>query len=298
MSFKQVLNSLADNESRSISSEESSKLKELLLDSYMKIQDVCNKYNLSVMLVGGSLLGAVRHKGFIPWDDDFDIAMPREDFKKFVDIFDKELGNDFVLDSPNTGIKASNRFPKILIKNTRLVELGMEPDDPRACIKIDLFIIENVPENRIIRTIHGIICSAAMFAAGHVDTYENDGERARAFFEKTAEGKKFYEKRVKIGRALGIIPGYKWFDIVDSVCQYRRKTKYMGIPTGRKHYFGEILPTNAFLPVSKGPFEGKEVNLPGDPDMYLTNLFGNYMEIPEEKDREKHMIYLIDFGDN
>ena len=69
----------------------------------------------------------------------------------------------------------------------------------------------------------------------------------------------------------------------------------LGIPTGRKHYFGEVLPKEAFLPVSIGLFEQNAVCLPGNTDMYLSNLFGNYMEIPEENKRERHFIYEIEF---
>lgn len=71
----------------------------------------------------------------------------------------------------------------------------------------------------------------------------------------------------------------------------------MGIPSGRGHYFREIQSRKTFLPVSKGLFEGIEVNLPGDTDAYLKNLFGDYMKIPDIKDREKHFIYDIKFYD-
>ena len=112
MSFKAVLNSLSEDPTlRILTPEESAQLKKILLDHYMIIQDFCEEHNLSVMLVGGSLLGAVRHRGYIPWDDDLDIAMPRDDYDHLVKLFDQELGDRFVLDAPNTGRKCSNRFP-------------------------------------------------------------------------------------------------------------------------------------------------------------------------------------------
>ena len=70
----------------------------------------------------------------------------------------------------------------------------------------------------------------------------------------------------------------------------------MGIPSGRGHYFGEIRSANTFLPPSKGIFEGLEVNLPGNPDDYLSNLYGaDYMTLPPEEKRERHFFVDIKF---
>lgn len=296
MSFKKIVNELSDDRSRALTDNESKLLKAVLLDAYIEIQEICNKNDLSVMLVGGSLLGAIRHKGYIPWDDDFDIAMPRADFERFKAIFARELGEKYVLDAPNSNIKATDRFPKILIKNTKLVELGMDPNDDRACIKIDLFIIENVPHSKIVRAVHGLTATAAMFIAGQVDTFEEDSPAVRAFFYKSKAGTKVYNRRLRVGKAFSFMSASQWFNVVDRVCRYKRKTDFLGIPTGRKHYFGEILPYDAFLPISEGVFENRIVNLPAKPDVYLKNLFGDYMQIPDEKDREKHLITEIDFG--
>lgn len=296
MSFKDVLNSLSDDPNlRVLTEEESNKLKQTLLDNYLIIQEYCRTHDLSVMMVGGSALGAIRHKGFIPWDDDMDIAMPREDYNVFCKNFERDLGDRFALDAPNTSIKSSNRFPKILIKNTRLVELGMRDDDEKACIKIDLFIIENIPKNFFVRFLHGFICSLMMYIAGQVDTYEEQDERFQEFMFKSEEGKRIYNTRKRIGKMFSFLPAYKWFNIVDKACQYKRETGVKGIPTGRKHYFGEILPSKSFVPISNADFEGYKVNVPGNPDSYLSNLFGDYMTIPKISEREKHFIYDIKF---
>ena len=68
----------------------------------------------------------------------------------------------------------------------------------------------------------------------------------------------------------------------------------MTIPTGRKHYIGEIHPKEDFLPTKKGSFEGLSVNLPADADAYLTQLYGDYMTIPSEDKRERHFVYKFD----
>lgn len=296
MSFKSILNSLSNDPNlRTLTRDEEKRLKAILLDSYLDIQSFCLDHGLSIMLVGGSALGAVRHKGFIPWDDDMDIAMPRSDYETFKQLFYDGLGDKYKLDAPNTGVKASNRFPKILIKNTKLVELGTDPQNENANIKIDLFVIENVPDNRIVRFAHGFLCTAAMFIAGQTSFYEEQDDRFKEYMYKTREGRNAYNRRRIIGKIFSFRPAYKWFNTVDKLCHYNRATRMLGIPTGRKHYFGEVLPKEAFLPVSIGLFEQNAVCLPGNTDMYLSNLFGNYMEIPEENKRERHFIYEIEF---
>ena len=77
-------------------------MKQCLLEMYSDILRVCEKYNIRVMLGGGSALGAVRHGGFIPWDDDLDLIMPREDYNKFISVFDKELSDLYEITSPNS----------------------------------------------------------------------------------------------------------------------------------------------------------------------------------------------------
>ena len=261
-------------------------LQKALLDIYIDVQAVCKKNNLTCMLLGGSSLGAVRHQGFIPWDDDLDMGMPRKDYETLKKIFKSELGEKYTLNAPNYDGRPTNRFPKILKNGTKFIELGMEEDD-RACIKIDIFVLDNVPNNILLRYLKGFQCTVFMFAGGHVLSYE--GARAK--------GKKL-NKREFIGKLLSFRSSEKWFDRFDKVCRwYDEKSNYIGIPSGRKHYFGEILPRDTYLPVSVGLFEGYEVFKPADTDTYLKNLYGNYMEIPSEDKREKHYIEKIDFGE-
>ena len=296
-SYKTLLNSLSKDPSlRQLTDDEIEKLRSVFLAAFQDLVSCCEKYGLTVMLIGGTAIGAVRHQGFIPWDDDLDVAMPRKDFEKLNEIFEKELGEKYILSSPNYKGNANNRFPMMMVKDTLLVEAGNSLEIELAKIKIDMFIIENIPQNPICRYVKGIWCSLLMFMASYEETYEWQNDAFKQYMCKTTEGKKVYYRRIRLGRFFSFFCFQKWMNLVDSACQYKKSTSLMGIPSGRGHYFGEIRPAKTFLPVSKGMFEGMEVNLPGDPDDYIRNLYGDdYMTLPPVEKRERHFIMDIKF---
>lgn len=296
-SYKQLLNSLSNDPSlRQLSDEEVKKLRTVFLKTYLDLVSCCERNNLTVMLIGGTVIGAVRHKGFIPWDDDLDVAMPRADFEKLKVIFDEELGNKYILSSPNYKGNANNRFPMMLVKDTLFVEAGNSPEDEASKIKIDIFVIENVPDNALHRRIKGLWCNLLMAMGSYEETHEHQNEFFKNYMCKSDEGRKEYYRRVRIGRFFSFINFQKWMNIVDKACQYGKESSLMGIPSGRGHYFGEFRPASTFIPVSKGEFEGIEVNLPGDPHDYISNLYGkDYMTPPPIEKRERHFIMDIEF---
>lgn len=290
-SFKSVYNEVLHSEAlHEIKGEELTRLRRLFLETYADVARVCEKHGLTPMLCGGSALGAVRHKGFIPWDDDLDFAMTRADFEQFKAVFDAEFGGKYILNAPNYSPRVSNRFAKILIPNTRFIEAEQLIDDPLATAKIDLFIIENVPDNAALRFVKGMVASALMFAAGCAQFYEARNCPLREYMMQTEDGAKQFRRRAAMGRLFSVLSSTKWLNLVDRACRYRKATSRMGIPTGRAHYFGEILPREAFVPVSHGEFEGMRVALPADTNAYLANLFGDYMTVPPVEKRENHRI--------
>ena len=280
-SYKERMNTANKKDARThqLSASELEKLQNVLLEMFLDIKSVCDRNGLVCMLLGGSALGAVRHQGFIPWDDDLDVGMTREDYDKFRAIFTSELGDNYILNAPNYAIRPITRFPKVLKKDSLFVEVG-SIEDERSKVFIDIFIIENVPANAIQRYVLGSVCTLLMFIGSRVLSYETE-----------LHNEDRLSLRAVLGKCFSFLPSARWFDYTDNVVGcVKRQTGFLGIPTGRKHYFGEIFRRDTFLPPSNGVFEGHCVYLPGDWDSYLKNLYGDYMTLPPEEKREHHYV--------
>ncbi len=264
--------------------EELRRLQQTLLEMYLDVQAVCEENGLTCFVEGGTTLGTVRHQGFIPWDDDLDMGLLRDDYEKLKAIFREKLGDKYILNAPNYEGKPTNRFPKILKRGTRFVEAGI-PEDERSCIKIDIFPLDNCPDNPVIRLLKGLCCTFLMFAGGHVLSWE----MCRTLKAKPG-------RREVIGMLFSFCSSEKWFNWSDRACRHgNNRSRDLCIPTGRKHYFGEIYPRNVVEPFRDAVFEGHTVKTAANTDYVLTNLYGSYMEIPPEEKREKHYIDRIEF---
>lgn len=115
-------------------------LKERLLKLLIEFKNFCEKNELSYYLVGGTLLGAVRHQGFIPWDDDIDVTMPRSDYNKFISIF-KE--NNYVLYAPEIDKQYKYQFAKLCEKSSILYEQSFDCGRQLG-IHIDIFPLDGL----------------------------------------------------------------------------------------------------------------------------------------------------------
>ena len=296
--YKVMMSSMAQDSAivRELTEKERDDLKHCVLEMFRDVLRVCEKHNICIMLGGGSALGSVRHQGFIPWDDDLDLLMPRADYERFAAIFQEELSEEYLLIAPNRELPAKTRFPKIIKKNTMLKELTDIHNGYCYGIFLDIFILENVPKTVLGRRLKGLLCNGLMFLGSQAFWYEHSCDEVKRFMSTTTGGQKSYKRIMTLGRVCALLPSAKWFNLVDKAVQGKKDTGFYGIPTGRKHYLGEILPKSAYLPVSEGIFEGCSVPLPGNCDAYLRNLYGNYMEIPPVEKRERHLI--VDFSLN
>lgn len=139
------------------------KLHSDILSVMDEIDRICRKYDLKYYLIGGTLLGAVRHGGFIPWDDDLDIVMPREDMNKFIDIAAQELQKEFQLEWFTSKKYYYQYFPKVSLKNTVFYQSGLT-ECCQSGIFVDVFPLDLSPtytpwldrQKKFIRNLYGI----------------------------------------------------------------------------------------------------------------------------------------------
>ena len=272
-----------------LSEDELASLQKTLLEIYIDIMESCRRHGITPFLCGGSALGAVRHNGFIPWDDDLDIAMTRRDYDVFRGFFREELGDKYILNAPNYSRHVKARFPKVIKRGTIFQEIGTVLSEGLDGVFVDIFLIDNVPDNKILRNFKGLLCNALEFLSGCVYDFENLDDVAKIFHKQS--GLNRYRTRMLIGRIGSIVPSSRWFHVIDKVARWEKEdSAYWGLVTGRKHYFGEIFPKSALYPVRNLPFESIQAPVFHDVELYLTNLYGDYMRIPPEEERERHWL--------
>ena len=128
------------------------KIQEIELEIFDEIVRICNKYNLKYALIGGSTLGAVRHHGFIPWDDDIDLGMPRKDYEMFCELCKTELDtNRFMLQNFDTEPNCGLIFGKVRRLNTTLSEYYSYHIDMNQGVWVDIFPYDYVSNDKMTR---------------------------------------------------------------------------------------------------------------------------------------------------
>ena len=279
-----ILNELARKSDMlyELSEDERIRLKSLLISMYKDLAEVCQKNSLTLMLIGGSALGAVRHNGFIPWDDDLDVCMPRRDYNQLVSLIQSGiLSNQYEYTVPSKFRDSKNNFLKIYRKNTTDAEIfeGNMPF-PKG-IYIDVFPVENAPAPSLLTTLRGFFVDFLSVISVCTLYAQYPCEEFAQYMKADSSAYKRYKLRMVIGKiALCFGKHSKWVYWNDKAAQCNKETDFCTIPTGTKRYCGELLPKICFFPVSTGEFEGISVSLPGNSDSYLTNLYHDYMTLP------------------
>ena len=290
----QIMNELAVSSGylKPLTEEDSKAQKALLLEMYKDIASLCDKHGLVYMMGGGTCLGAIRHQGYIPWDDDLDLMMPRASYEELISCLSKcELGDMYEYDTPNATKDCKNTFLKIYRKHTFNVELTGETAPGPKGIYIDIFPMDYAPKNITRRKLKGLLSDFLQAVCTCVLYAQYPSKKYKEFMSLDPEALKRYKQRMFIGKLFGIIPHRKWVWWFDQFNAHTKETGLMTIPTGRKHYLGETQPSSVFLPTQKVLFEGLEVNVPVDYNAYLTALYRDYMSIPPVEKRERHFVY-------
>lgn len=277
-----------------LNSKELKQLQDCFLEILKDVDRVCEKHNICYMAAGGTCLGAIRHRGFIPWDDDVDILMPHEDLKRFIEIFDEEMGDKYEMTSPNSKYYLESMISAIYKKNTLKASFYSYNTPFPKGIHIDIFPIEKVPMNKLMRAWKGFSAMCIQYVAVSALFYHYRNDAKRKFFYQTTAGKINYRIRCTIGFLSSFLPYEKWGNAFDKYVQWHKDSDLWAVPTDMGHYFGHIMPKSVYFPAKKAQFEEFQINVPHDYDAYLKNQYNDYMTIPKEADREKH--YSVGFS--
>lgn len=242
-----------------------------ILDEVVRI---CENNKLNYFLIGGTLLGAVRHKGFIPWDDDLDIGMPRKDYNKFLKIASKELKNKFLLDCHLTNKNYYLPFAKVRNKNTIFESHNMEKYIGEKGIWIDVFPLDNASKQQSMKqNIQAKLCKIInpiiLKRGGFVD---NIGKNIVLYY-------------LTMG-----INNTKLLELQQNIMQINKKeNSEFFINLGSNYNFvKQTIPKEKYYPITKLKFEKKLYNVPRDYDYVLKRIFNNYMQLPPKEKRINH----------
>lgn len=277
----------------SISEADLNKLHKILLDMYKDLNSVCKQNNIHLIAAGGTALGAIRHKGFVPWDDDMDIFMFREEYERFKEIFDEYLSNRFYLLSPGSRQGANCFLPRIMKKDTTLLEMMDETAPYPHGIYIDINIIEFAPKNMFLFYMKALGADIRRVISYSVYWNQYKSKSLKKYM-LNSKWRTYYRIRMAIGKLFSFRSAEQWFALFDGYVQGKQSTIFT-IPSGRKNYAGEKITMDIIYPLRCTSFEDTEIYVFNNYDKYLSNLYGDYMKVPDINNRERHLCLMLDF---
>ena len=258
------------------------------------IVEVCESEGITWHLTGGSALGAVRHQGIIPWDDDVDFDILGSDFDRFVKAFREKHGDTYWVNTcqtPGYGILTySVRLKNSVFRSKD--DFGRED----AGFRVDINRIENTFDNALLRYAHGFLCMGTGFLLSCRNFYEKR-KGLLSLVQQDQALRRIFMIKIILGAPLSFLSLTKWAILTQkcyALCRNERSV-YVSVPAGRKHYFGEMYRRADFVESVEMPFEGRHWRIPKDYDGYLRNMYGDYMRIPAEAERETHVLLELQF---
>ena len=246
------------------------------------IDTICKDYNLKYSLAYGSLIGAVRHGGFIPWDDDIDIVMPREDYEKLILIWNDVAPKEYILQNNRTDLDFTQNFTKIRRENTTFLQYEFEKNKKyHKGIFVDIFPGDRVAKGRISCKVQYVACAInLLYSRGFVSGSKGMVGIIEKLLLKTNKKKYHIRRR----RAEKYVAKYNGIN----------NLKYMfpsTIGCSREYYSPYLFDNMTTI-----EFCGKEYMVVDCVDEVLRTCYGDYMKLPQESERIwTHHPIILDF---
>lgn len=246
-----------------------------LLEIMNDFHNVCEKHGIKYFMIGGTMLGAVRHKGFIPWDDDMDVGIPREDYEKLLKLPKSEWPSNIIIKTVHNSTDLISPYSKIMDKNTTLVEdrLGGIIEG----IYIDIFPLDGAGNSWKCAKIR---YWSTYWKLGLLYNNQDHGEKKnilRRLVQRYARSRNVTKLYLSLQKSMTKI-NYDESSIIGN---------YAGA-WGLKEFMRKSIMENPQL----YKFENLELYGVNDPNSYLTSLYGDYMKLPVLEKRKSHHNFL------
>ncbi|NTJ54141.1 LicD family protein [Enterococcus faecium] len=256
-----------------------------------EIKRVCDENDITYYISGGTYLGSVRHKGFIPWDDDADIAMPRSEFEKFLKVAPNKLSADFELKTYKNDPTYPYYVPKVIDNSVKLVDKsGVK--DKIVPAWVDVFPLDGFPDSKLPAAIHkfDLLSKRALYNLSAFDDIVKVDTKNRPMVEKIliwlGKNTSIFSRLDPIKRMDKITKSLKKYPDITSenYMNFMGSYKFKSV-LNKEHIYGE----GAFY-----EFEGDQFWGPKNYDEYLTVIYGDYMKIPKIEDQNKHSTEVLE----
>lgn len=286
MKSRSVDNTIEQQEKTFMKQIQLEQLKQIELDILKQFIEVCQKLNLTYFVLGGTMLGAVRHKGFIPWDDDIDVGMPRQDYEVFLQKAQALLPESYFLQTHKTDPEYPLNFAKIRNSNTTFIESSMANRNINHGVYIDVFPLDFYPDSKLQQSLFDIRLKLLHF-------------RMRSEFVIPKEYKASVLKKAVqnglMGLAKLIFPSaQKAIEKREKLMKSYTHTSFLANFCGA---WGkrEIVPASWYGEGKVCSFENLSVRIPVQAEKWLTQVYGNYRQLPpKEKQISHHYTDKID----
>ncbi len=257
------------------------------LNIVKEVVSICEKYGLIYYMLGGTMLGAIRHKGFIPWDDDIDLGIPRKDYERFLQVAPKELSANLKVVNYHTDPEYQYYITRILDTKTKVVEERIGNDNKYTNASIDIFPVDGTPNNALLREIYffRVLYHRALMSLCYKDSI--DRKRPRGGAEKVLL---WIMERIPVEK---MTTPYKQKEAIDRLLRKQKieGAKYIGNIMGA-YRTREIVPAEFYGKGKMYPFEDIELRGMELADEYLKYTYGEYMQLPPENKRKTHFKIL------
>ncbi len=259
-------------------------LKKIQMIVFEVFKDVCKKNNLRYFAIGGTCIGAIRHKGYIPWDDDIDVAMPYEDYKEFIRIFKKNAPQGFSIYDPHEHSLCMQEFIKIQYDNSTFIEkTDKSGKDIYMGINIDIMPVFGMPRGRVIQKIVALISELYTYnnrrlrmpykwqkgTLAKIVWFCNGKRRSKGQYDYYLHRKELFLSRFPFQNSDRVLFGWRF-------------GKGLLHPNNT---YDSVFYTEDFANTIDMEFENSYIKVPIGYDRYLKMDFGDYMKMPPEEKR-------------